>query len=176
MKSSWGWALWEAMEGHWWRCSLSCSWWLRTESVMQRSWDLAPWREPERAYWWSLVAAEDPQHIGDASTMGWSPRTAVAVGWINLSLECYRGQSWRSDSAFRGAQKIMCDPQILKREIVTLRLPWRPQDVQDARTQVYLMRKAAKRKSNQPGRKKFIAVIKDEKKELEIWRPLWYQT
>ena len=40
-----------------------------------------------------------PQCIGDASTMGWSPRTAVAVECINLSLDCYRGQSWRSDTS-----------------------------------------------------------------------------
>jgi hypothetical protein len=37
-----------------------------------------------------------PQCVGDASTMGRSPRTAAIVEWINLSLECYREQSWRS--------------------------------------------------------------------------------
>jgi hypothetical protein len=56
----WGLALWEAIEGHWWKCSLSCSWQLRTERVMQRIWGLAPWREPMRGHWWSLVVAEDP--------------------------------------------------------------------------------------------------------------------
>jgi hypothetical protein len=34
-----------------------------------------------------------PQYIGDVSTMGWSPRKAAAVKWINLSLECHRGES-----------------------------------------------------------------------------------
>jgi hypothetical protein len=48
---------------HWWRCSLSCSWWPRTEGVTQRSWGLAPWRETIRDYWWSLVAAEDPKYF-----------------------------------------------------------------------------------------------------------------
>jgi hypothetical protein len=38
-----------------------------------------------------------PQYIGEASTMGLSPRIVAAVEWIKLSLECYRGQSWRRD-------------------------------------------------------------------------------
>jgi hypothetical protein len=63
--------------------------------------------------------------------MGWSPRTAVVAEWINLSLECYRGQSWKNDASqrFGGAQKIMCGFQTLKQKAVTLKLPWRPQDV-----------------------------------------------
>ena len=59
MKSSWGSALWEAMEGHWWRCSLSFNWQSRTEGAMQRRWGLAPWEEPIRDCWWSLVTVED---------------------------------------------------------------------------------------------------------------------
>jgi hypothetical protein len=54
-------------------------------------------------------------------------------------------------------------------EAVTLKLPWRPQDVQDTRALGYLLRKAAIREWNKPSRKKFLSVNKDEKKkELEI--------
>ena len=77
MKSSWGSALWEAMGGHWWRCSLSCNWWPRTEGVMQ--------------------------YFGDASTMRWPPRTAAAVEYRQLDprrhVMCYKGQGWRSDQS-----------------------------------------------------------------------------
>jgi hypothetical protein len=73
-----------------------------------------------------------------------SPRTAAAVKWINLSLECCGGQSWRRCQPFRGAQKIMCSSQTLKQEVIILKLPWRPQDVQDA-TAISLLRKAANR-------------------------------
>ena len=87
MEISWGLALWEARIGLWWRCSLSCSWWPKTEGVMQRSWGLAPWREPMRGYWWSLVAAEDTwKPIGNASTMWWPPRSATAVEWSQPEL------------------------------------------------------------------------------------------
>jgi hypothetical protein len=44
-----------------------------------------------------------------------------------------------------------------------LKLPWRPQDVRDARAVVYLLRKATNREWNQPKRKKFVAVNKSEK-------------
>jgi hypothetical protein len=73
-----------------------------------------------------LSCSRRPQCVGDASTLGWLPRTALAVKWINLSLECYRGQSWRSDASqpFGEAQKLMCGPQTLKGEAVTLKLPW----------------------------------------------------
>ena len=37
-------------------------------------------------------------------------------------------------------------------------LPWRPQNVQDARVVTYLPRKAANREWNQPKRKKCVAV------------------
>ena len=51
----------------------------------------------------------------------------------------------------------------MKQEAVTLKLPWRLQDVQDARVMGYLLRKAANREWNQPRRKNFVAVNKDEK-------------
>jgi hypothetical protein len=41
-----------------------------------------------------------------------------------------------------GAQKIMCGSHILKQEAVTLKLPWRPQGVRDARAMGYLLRKS----------------------------------
>ena len=46
----------------------------------------------------------------------------------------------------------MCGSQTLKQEAVTLKLPWRPQDVQDARAMGYLLRQAANREWNQPKR------------------------
>ena len=98
MKSSWGLTLWEAVEGHWWRYSLSCSWWPRTEEVMQRIWGLAPWREPMRGYWWSLVGVEHPSVL--EMSVPWNDhKNSSCNGVINLSLECYRGQSWRSDAS-----------------------------------------------------------------------------
>jgi hypothetical protein len=51
----------------------------------------------------------------------------------------------------------------LKQEAVALKLPWRLQDVQDARVMGYLLRKAASREWKQPRRKKFVVVNKDEK-------------
>jgi hypothetical protein len=55
----------------------------------------------------------------------------------------------------------------LKQEAVTLKLPWRHHDVQDARAMDYLLRKAANRQWNQPRGKKFVASTKMTK-ELEI--------
>ena len=57
----------------------------------------------------------------------------------------------------------MCGSQTLKQEAVTLKLPWRPQDVQDARVMGYLLTKAANRKWNQLRGKKFVVVNKYEK-------------
>jgi hypothetical protein len=42
-------------------------------------------------------------------------------------------------------------------------LPWRPQDVGDASTVRYLLRKTANREWNQPKRKKCVPVNKDER-------------
>ena len=52
---------------------------------------------------------------------------------------------------------------MLKQEAVTLKLPWSLQDVPDSRAVGYLLRKAANREWNQPRRKNFVAVNKDEK-------------
>jgi hypothetical protein len=57
----------------------------------------------------------------------------------------------------------MCGSQTLKQEAVTLKLPWRPQDVRDVRAMGYLLKKAANREWNQPRRKKFVVVNKNEK-------------
>ena len=89
MKISWGWVLWEAMEGHWWRCSLSCNWRPRTEGVMQR--------------------------FGDASTMRWPPRAAAAVEYRHLEPRrqgvCSKGHGWRSDpSPWRSPEDHELDP------------------------------------------------------------------
>ena len=52
------------------------------------------------------------------------------------------------------------ESQTLKQEAVTLKLPWRLKDV---RAMGYMLRKAANREWNQPRRKQFVAVNKDEK-------------
>jgi hypothetical protein len=52
------------------------------------------------------------QRIGDASTMRRSPRTAAAVEWISLSLDYYRGQSWRCDpSPLEELRRSFVDPR-----------------------------------------------------------------
>ena len=56
----------------------------------------------------------------------------------------------------------MCGSQTLK-EAVTLKLPWRLKDVKDARAMDYLLRKAANKEWNQPKKKQFVAVNKEEK-------------
>jgi hypothetical protein len=57
----------------------------------------------------------------------------------------------------------MCGSQTLEHEDVTLKLPWRRQDVKDARAMAYLLRKAANREWNQSRRNMFVTVNKDEK-------------
>jgi hypothetical protein len=56
----------------------------------------------------------------------------------------------------------MCESQTLKQEAATLKLPWRLKDVKDARAMGYMLRKAANREWNQPKRKQFVAVNKNE--------------
>ena len=51
----------------------------------------------------------------------------------------------------------------MKQEAVKLKLTWVHQDLKDAGTVGYLLKKAAYREWNQPRRKKFGAVNKDEK-------------
>ena len=63
--------------------------------------------------------------------------------------------------ALRRSPKDQVESQTLKQEAVTL--PWRLKDVKDARALGYMLRKAANREWNQPRRKQFIAVNKDEK-------------
>jgi hypothetical protein len=55
------------------------------------------------------------------------------------------------------------ESQTRKQEAVTLKLPWRPKDVNYARAMEYMLRKAANREWNQPSRKQFVAVNKVEK-------------
>jgi hypothetical protein len=110
---------------------LSCSWWPRTEGVIQWSWGLVPWREPMRSCWWSIVSVEnsiklkipipwdDPKNSSNnrmESTRPWS--AAEMEVWLK---------------SFGGAQKIMCWPQALEKEAVKLKLPLLLQDVRDAR-------------------------------------------
>ena len=57
----------------------------------------------------------------------------------------------------RRSPKDQVESQILKQEAITLKLPCRP------RAMGYMVRKAANREWNQPRRKHFVAVNKDEK-------------
>lgn len=110
---------------------------------------LTPWREPVRSYWWSIVAAEDPSVL--EMSVPWdghqkSSSSSSRIRGINQSLERYRGwgelEKW--PKSFGGAHKIM-GSQTLEQETITMKLPWRLQDVQDARAMGYLLRKAANR-------------------------------
>lgn len=47
--------------------------------------------------------------------------------------------------------------------VMKVKLTWRPQDVRESRVMSSLVRKTANREWNQPKRKKFIAVNKDER-------------
>ena len=58
----------------------------------------------------------------------------------------------------------MCGSQTLKQEAVTLKLPWRPQDVQDARTMCYLLRKAASRDGTRSGERSLLQSTKMKKR------------
>jgi hypothetical protein len=43
---------------------------------------------------------------------GMTTKNRAAVEWINVSLECYRGQSWRSDSSHLEEPRRSCvDPR-----------------------------------------------------------------
>jgi hypothetical protein len=52
--------------------------------------------------------------------------------------------------ALRSSQEDHVESQTLKQEAVTWKLPWRPNDVKDARALGYLPRKAANREQGQP--------------------------
>ena len=65
--------------------------------------------------------------------------------------------------ALRRSPKYQVESRTLKQEAVILKLPWRLKDVKDARGMGYMLRKAAIREWNQPRRKQFVAVNKDEK-------------
>ena len=61
----------------------------------------------------------------------------------------------------RMLQRAEC--QRLEQEAVKPKLTWSPQDVKNARATGCLPKKADNRKWNQPRRKKFLAINKDEK-------------
>ena len=65
--------------------------------------------------------------------------------------------------ALRRSPKDQVESQTLKEEAVTLKLPWRLKDDKDARAMGYMLRNADNREWNQPRRKQFVAVNKDEK-------------
>ena len=132
----------------------------------------------KRAYERLLVKSsckEKPQHFRDASTMGWPPGRAAAVEWSQPDPGgLQRGELEIWLKTFGGAKR-SCDvwiPDIGTRDII-LKLPWIPQDVRDARTVVYLLRKAANRV--EPAQEKQVCCSQQSRKELEIWRALWHQ-
>ena len=65
--------------------------------------------------------------------------------------------------ALRRNPKDQVESETLNQEVVSWKLPWRLKDVKDARAMGYMLRKAANREWNQPRRKQFVAVNKDEK-------------
>ena len=108
--------------------------------------------------------------------MGWQPGRAAAVEWSQPDPGgLQRGELEIWLKTFGGAKR-SCDvwiPDIETRDII-LKLPWIPQDVRDARTVVYLLRKAANRV--EPAQEKEVCCSQQSWKELEIWRVLWHQT
>lgn len=64
---------------------------------------------------------------------------------------------------FREVKNIMCGSQTLGQEVVMLKLPWRPKDIQEARAVRFLLRESANNEWKHGGRKKFVAVNKGEK-------------
>ena len=72
------------------------------------------------------------------------------------------GRAGKVMPALRRSPKDQVESQTLKQEAVTLKLPWKLKDVKDARAMGYMLRKAANREWNQPKRKQFVAVNKDE--------------
>jgi hypothetical protein len=76
-----------------------------------------------RSYQKSLVAVEDPDIY--EMLVSWDDHKTQEQQWsgVNQILECYRGQSWRSDASFfGGVKKIMrtssCDVEV---DLETLR-------------------------------------------------------
>jgi hypothetical protein len=65
--------------------------------------------------------------------------------------------------ALRRNPKDQVESQTLKQEAVTLKLPWIFKDVKYATAMGYMLRKAANRKWNQPRRKQFVIINKNEK-------------
>jgi hypothetical protein len=63
---------------------------------------------------------------------------------------------------------ILCVSQRLKQEAVTFKLPWRPQDVQDARAVGYLLTKAANRSGTSPGERSLLQSTKMKKGEIAL--------
>ena len=84
-------------------------------------------------------------HIEDVSTMGWPARTAAAVEMDQAELRVLQRTELQKWHQLFGGVHIMCGSEILKHEAVTLKLPWRPDDVRDARAMGYLQGKAANR-------------------------------
>ena len=100
-----------------------------------------------------------PQHIGDASTIGWLPRIAAAIEWSRPEprvLQRAGLEKWLKP--FWEAQKIMYGSQTLEQVAVKLKLPWIPKNVKDFRAVGYLLINALT--GNKTKRKKCATVIK----------------
>ena len=105
------------------------------------------------------------QHIEHANTIAWSPRTAAAA----VELCCpepivlQRAVLKRWFKPFGGGQEITYGAQTLEQKTVKLKLPWRHQDVKNARDMGNLPRNIFNREWIQPKRKKCVIVNKYER-------------
>ena len=105
--------------------------------------------------------------VKDARAMGYMLRKAANREWNQPRRKQFvavnKDEKGKVMPALRRSPKDQVESQTLKQEAVTLKLPWRLKDVKDARAMGYMLRKAANREWNQPRRKQFVAVNKDEK-------------
>ena len=94
---------------------------------------------------------------------------------INQTLKCYREHCWRHDLSMLEKKirtHIICGSQALEQENIKLKLSWIPHYVRDIRDLGHLLRRDAKRKWIKTKKKKFVAVIKDEK--ISRWKECFY--
>jgi hypothetical protein len=101
------------------------------EGVTQRSWDLAPWREPMWGYGWSLVTGED-SNFGDASSMTdhqeQQQQWSTGIWSLEDKVCATKGRAGEVTQALGGAQKVVSGSQTLDRWSLILLLivtvPW----------------------------------------------------
>lgn len=112
MKGSWGLAVWEAWEGHWWKWSLSCRWYPRTKGVK-----LDKIKRAFERLLMKLCCYRISTLISYASIMGW-------LSWTSPMELRQAGKLGEVTSFYGRAQKITCGFQALEQEAVSLKLTW----------------------------------------------------